>query len=311
VGTEPDFQVTRCDKTSATGFHHQIHGKTTISPVNLGMAEPEHGGFEVKPTQNGLLLTQVPSCGSMGNVCVLHPSSFLKLMVTASAAGARKSVIWYDNLSIVRVHELTLLASSAIIEDIRTLQKSGLASLAFFYCDFRDDQKKDRRGLLSSLLVQLCEQSDSYSAILSDFYGKHDRGSQHACDSELLECLKDMLKIPGHAAVYIIIDALDEFPATTGMPSPREKVLELVEELVNSHTPNVRICVTSRPEADIVPVLDLLAFRSVSLHGEDGQIQDIAEYIRYKVRTDLKMRVWRVADQELVIHVLTKKANGM
>jgi hypothetical protein len=120
-----------------------------------------------------------------------------------------------------------------------------------------------------------------------------------------------MLKLPGQAAVYIIIDALDEFPATTGMPSPREKVLELVEELVNSHTPNFRICVTSRPEVDIVSAIDPLAFRSVSLHGEDGQIQDIAEYIKYKVRTDLKMRDWRVADKELVIYVLTKKANGM
>ena len=79
-----------------------------------------------------------------------------------------------------------LLASSAIIEDVRTLQKSGLASLGFFYCDFRDDQKKDQRGLLSSLLVQLCEQSDAYSAILSDFYAAHGDGSQHASDSELL-----------------------------------------------------------------------------------------------------------------------------
>jgi hypothetical protein len=55
----------------------------------------------------------------------------------------------------------------------------------------------------------------------------------------------------------------------------REEVLELVEELVNLHVPNLRICVTSRPEADI---LCRLAFRSVSLRGENGQNQDIAEY---------------------------------
>src|SRR6266705_1055860 len=107
-------------------------------------------------------------------------------MVTASAAGAGKSVIWYDVLSTVRFRELMLLASSAIIEDIRTLQKSGLASLAFFYCDFRDDQKKDRRGLLSSLLVQLCDQSDAYSTFLSDFYVAHGHGAQHASGNELL-----------------------------------------------------------------------------------------------------------------------------
>ena len=105
------------------------------------------------------------------------------------------------------IRKLILFASSAIIEDIRTLKQSGLASLAFFYCDFRDDQKKSQRGLLSSLLVQLCEQSDAYSSILSDFYVTHGRGSQHASDSELLGCLKDMLKLPGQAGVHIIIDA--------------------------------------------------------------------------------------------------------
>ena len=87
-------------------------------------------------------------------------------MITASAAGAGKSVIWCDHFSIVSTFELILLDSSAVIEDIRALQKSGLSSLAFFYCDFREDQKRDRRGLLSSLLVQLGEQSDAYSAKL-------------------------------------------------------------------------------------------------------------------------------------------------
>jgi hypothetical protein len=203
------------------------------------------------------------------------------------------------------------LASSAIIDDVRTLQKSGLVSLAFFYCDFRDDQKKDRRGILSSLLVQLCEQFDGYFTILSEFHATHGRGSQHASDTELLECLKDMLKLPGQAPVYIIIDALDECPSTTGMPSSREKVLELVEELVNLRIPNLRICVTSRPEADILPVLETLAFHSVSLHSESGQVQDIADYVSSVVYTDREMRRWKATDKQLVVNVLTKKADGM
>ena len=82
-------------------------------------------------------------------------------------AGAGKSVIWCDNLSIVCIRGLmpVLLASSAIIEDIRVLQKSGLASLAFFYCDFREDQKKDRRGLHQEKPRVLA--SDNTRAIMS------------------------------------------------------------------------------------------------------------------------------------------------
>ena len=57
------------------------------------------------------------------------------------------------------------------------MRKSGLASLAIFYYDFREDQKKDRRGLLSSVLAQLCHQSDSYHDILSKLYLEHDNGT--------------------------------------------------------------------------------------------------------------------------------------
>ena len=165
----------------------------------------------------------------------------------------------------------------------------------------------------STLLVQLSEQSDVYSAILSKFYEAHRRGSQqsHASDSELANCLKDMLKLPGQAAVHLVIDALDECPVTTGLPSPREKVLELVEELVNSHVPNLRICVTSRPEADILPVLGPLASCSVSIHSETGQVQDIAEYVKSVVHTNREMKRWKATDKQLVIDVLIEKADGM
>ena len=191
------------------------------------------------------------------------------------------------------------------------MRPSGLALLAFFYCDFRDDQKKDFRGLLSSLLVRLCDQSDAYCAILSDFYVAHGRGSQYASDIELQRCFKDMNEVPGQAPTYIIIDALGECPIAIGLPSPRDKVLELIKDIVGSQIPNLRICITSRHEADIGLVLDPLIFASVSLHGESGQAQDIAQYVKFIVETDPKMRVWRASDRELVIETLKRKADGM
>jgi hypothetical protein len=76
------------------------------------------------------------------------------------------------------------------------MRKSGLASLAFYYCDFKEDQKKDRRGLLSSVLVQLCHQSDSYSDLLFNFYSEHASGLHQPSDDALAGCLKGLLKIP-------------------------------------------------------------------------------------------------------------------
>jgi hypothetical protein len=232
-------------------------------------------------------------------------------LIFKPVAGAGKSVLWCGNLSISLLQELINSASSTIIEDIDEMRKCGLASLAFFYCDFRDDSKKDRRGLLSSLLVQLCEQSDSYCDLLSGLYLANRRGSQYPGDDALLKCVTHMLKLSGEAPVFVIFDALDELPNTTDIPSPRDEVLNFVGSLVDLQIPNLRICITSRPEADIQLVLDHLSFRSISLHSENGQIQDIAEYIKSVISTDPMMRRWKAVDKELVIDVLTKKANGM
>ena len=204
-----------------------------------------------------------------------------------------------------------MLASSAIIQDIDNMRRVGLASPAYYYCDFRDDKKKDLRGLVSSLLVQLCHQSDSYCDMVSKFCSKHAKGSRYPSEAALVSCLKRLLKLPGQAPVYLIVDALDECPTTSNMPPAREKVLMLVRELTTSTYPNLRICVTSRLEPDLSVVLEPLSFRSISLHDENGQKDDIARYIKSVVNTDPKMRKWRATDKELVINVLTHKVDGM
>src|SRR5947208_3265819 len=167
-----------------------------------------------------------------------------------------------------------LVTSSTIIEGIEDMQKSGLASLAMFYYDFREKEKKDLRGLLSSVLVQLCHQSYSYYTVLSTFYLTSLDGTRSPSNGELIQCLKDLLNLPGQAPVYLIVDALDECP-NTSLPPHRGQVLRFLEELVDSKLPNLHICVTSRPEADIKAILDPLTFYSVSLQDESGQTEDI------------------------------------
>jgi hypothetical protein len=203
------------------------------------------------------------------------------------------------------------LRSSTIIEDIDNIRKAGRASLAMYYYDFREDQKKDLRGLLSSVLFQLCDQSDSYYNILSTFHSAHRDGSQSPSNDDLVRCLKALLKLQGAPPVYLIVDGLDECPSTSSLSSPREAVLSFLEDLVEARISNLRICVTSRPEADIKPVLEPLTFRSISLHDESGQKEDIENYIRSVVNTNRKMRKWTPEHKQLVIDVLTERADGM
>jgi hypothetical protein len=135
------------------------------------------------------------------------------------------------------------------------LRDTGKASMAYFYFDFRDVDKQKLHNLLPSLLIQLSARSDPCCDILSRLYSSHDRGVQKPSDRAMIECLKEMLTLEAQGPTYIIMDALDECPITSTIPSPREEVLELVDELVGLHLPNVHICVTSRPEHDIQAVL--------------------------------------------------------
>jgi hypothetical protein len=126
-----------------------------------------------------------------------------------------------------------------------------------------------------------------------------------------MRCLKDMLTLPDQGPVYLILDALDECPKTSGVSSIRIQVLDLVRDLVDLRLPSLHICVTSRPEVDIQDTLESLAPHSISLHGESGQQKDIAEYIEVHSDSVREIRRWRDADRDLVIKTLSERADGM
>ncbi|KAN0136165.1 hypothetical protein V8E53_006025 [Lactarius tabidus] len=202
---------------------------------------------------------------------------------------------------------------SAIIKDIESLQKAGLASMAYFYFDFRDDRKQAHGDLLRSLLIQLSAHSDPFCDILSRLYEEYGKGTRQPSDRALMYCLKEMLTLPNQCPVYLIFDALDECPNTSGIPTAREQVLDLVKELVGLHLSSLHICVTSRPEVNIRYALEGLASCLVSLQDESGQNEDIANYIKSVVHSpsDTHMKRWKEEDKDLVIKTLSERADGM
>jgi hypothetical protein len=203
--------------------------------------------------------------------------------------------------------------SSAIVQDVKSLCKTGLASIAYFYFDFRDLDKQNCRNLLSSLLVQLSAQSSPRCDILHHIYLEHDKGSWTPSEAALRQCLKNMLEIPNQPPIYLILDALDECPNSYGIPSPREQVLTLVKELMDLRLSRLHICITSRPEFDIRATLAPLALHSVSLHDESGQKQDILDYVNSIVFSDSEtmMKRWREEEKIMVVEALSEKADGM
>ena len=119
-----------------------------------------------------------------------------------------------------------------------------------------------------------------------------------------------MLSASVKQPIYIIVDALDECPNSSGFPTPRELVLDLLNRLIRLGQPNLHICATSRPEADIEYMLGPLA-RTVSLHDEIGQEKDIRDYLTKSVSSDRMMARWRSDQKELVVKELSEKSDGM
>jgi hypothetical protein len=188
---------------------------------------------------------------------------------------------------------------------------TGLATVAYFYADFRDPAKQNIRGILSSLIIQLCTQADHFCEVLSSLYSTHDRGFRQPDDEALAQCLKDMLEDTKQAPVYLVIDALDECPDSHGLPSPRAQALKVVKELIDLKLPHLHFCVTSRPEVDIRMILEPLEPHSVSLHDAVGQNEDIRLYIKSVVLSDPTMREWPDVEKNLVIRTLAENCAGM
>jgi len=120
-----------------------------------------------------------------------------------------------------------------------------------------------------------------------------------------------MIRSSEQTPIYLVLDALDECPNTTRIPSPREKVLALVKKLVNSNLPNLHLCITSRPEIDIWTFLEPLTSNRISLHDQSGQKKDIVDYVNSVVHSDKNMRKWPEEDKNVVIDVLSVRAHGM
>jgi hypothetical protein len=192
------------------------------------------------------------------------------------------------------------------------MQEARPALIAYYYFDFKDASKRGLHGLLASILFQLGDSSGSCRDVVHKLYTSCRDGSEQPSDAALVGCIKNMLELPG-LPIFIIVDALDECPSTTGTPSPREELLDFLEDLVRSSHSKLFICVTSRPEQDIQTVLSPLTPEScqVSLHEEGGQMEDIKSYVESFVHNDRTMRRWREEDRNLVITTLIERAGGM
>ena len=113
-----------------------------------------------------------------------------------------------------------------------SIVESWVGIFGVFSLRFQGHRKQDSRALLSSLRIQLSDHSDIFCDTVFSLYSAHNRGSEQPTVDSLIQRLKEMLTVMGQVPIYLVIDALNECSNASGIPSPREMVLELVKEIV-------------------------------------------------------------------------------
>ena len=106
----------------------------------------------------------------------------------------------------------TILASVVIDDLCRRWHKDTTIGVAYIYCSYRLQENHTTEQLLSSLLKQLVQNQVVLPTNVKQLYDTHQATKTRPSCDEIVSTLHST--ITTYSKVYIVIDALDEAPAT-------------------------------------------------------------------------------------------------
>lgn len=204
------------------------------------------------------------------------------------------------------------LGSSKIIDDVAYDTQTKGHSLAYFYCHYGEEPRRDPAAILRSVVKQLCLQgpvSKLPEPVLSIYLQRKTAGDLSNLLS--IEESKRLLIVlcAGFAHSTLIIDALDECDAKT-----RGRLFDVLQSVVSeSKAARVKAFVTSRDDADLRK--KFADSPNVYILERDNS-DDISTYIRAEVDACIVEKKLLDGDvsielRDRIIHVLEAGAQGM
>ncbi|KAG1738300.1 hypothetical protein EDD22DRAFT_1009312 [Suillus occidentalis] len=209
------------------------------------------------------------------------------------------------------------LRNSTVIDEIQGDSEAGLRTLAYFYCNFRDDRTTSAAAVLRSLIVQLlrqCKNDDWITKIhkqqelnaeedlvyLRKLWKQQSTGESCPTDLGYLRKLLVEASTLVHRPV-LLIDALDEC----------KDYPDLVGHLVGlAEDARLRLFVTGRSEPDIQEAFYDLP--TVSLKDSAGQMkEDIHVHITEQLKNQKRLARLPGALKKTILERLLEKAEGM
>jgi hypothetical protein len=182
--------------------------------------------------------------------------------------------------------------------------------VAYFYFDFRDIQKQNAKGMVQSLIYQICKRKPAMSKAvvqLWDQYRHNTRAQEPGLKDDLLPALKESLV--GFKGIYVVLDGLDE------CSSENNDLRTLLTTLNSMHqwsSSQLHLMLASRFISEIheriSPLLAIQGNVEIDLH----RVEEVNEDIRKFVFAELgEHGTWSDAAKETVATALIGKAEGM
>src|SRR6266702_1199388 len=137
--------------------------------------------------------------------------------------------------------------SSTIIEAVKEVCfESTTHKLAYFYFDFQNTEKQNMDITIRSLLRQLCAGEMQLPQEVQIMYARYKGTGLRPTVEELNLALLSLIDRLGKE-IYIIMDALDEFPERS-RDSNRQELLDQIKCMVEHPSQQLHILVTSKNE---------------------------------------------------------------
>lgn len=190
--------------------------------------------------------------------------------------------------------------------------KGGRYSLAYFYCNYKEEERRDPASILRSLVKQLCLQSpgDSFPAPVLAIYNQRENDADMTNLLSIEESTELLIQLSaGFLRTMLIVDALDECDAET-----RGRLFNAIENVVSLSKRNpIKAFLTSRDDADVRKKFG----NKPNVHIEErDNSSDINHYIKTEIETCIarKELLEGIVSRELygrIIGALEAGAHGM
>lgn len=187
-------------------------------------------------------------------------------------------------------------------------------ALAYFYCNYKEDQRRDPAMILRSLIKQLCLQREpAFPVSVSSIYNKRNKDADLSNLLSVAESKQLLIALSeGFQRTIIIVDALDECdPYTRG--SLCDVLADLVSSTLRLNQNPVKVFITSRDDADLRKKFE--ASPNVYIQARDNS-EDINQFIRTELRACISRKelldgVVEVELERRIVLALESGAHGM